>query len=287
MAAADAARGPLSASLETARETEDVLYLPPSDWIRAASLGHTELASDLLLMRFRVYYGDHIGHWRGARYAFDYVERAIELDPDNAGAYEMVPIAAMWSRDDDPPLEYMLSAVSLMERGVERFPQDGDLAWSTAAMILYEMVPILKRSYREAAERLRARGLPFLERAALLGSAPEWTVFLTARWWERLGEVERRIEHYQRMYTMTDDPDVRARIASELATLQHAHALETANAFFENEEARWRADFPHLPLSFYRLLGAPEEFAPLGDQWNRVGVLDSGPLEGVEDDPDR
>src|SRR5271157_5639417 len=59
----------------------DTFYLPPSRILKLASLGHSELAADLIHSRANVYFGTQLHARLPTKWLAQYLHTAIDLDP--------------------------------------------------------------------------------------------------------------------------------------------------------------------------------------------------------------
>ena len=119
---------------------EDIYYLPPPEWLQVMSLGHRQALADLIWLRALIYFGDEFIHKGAVKHVFNYGESMLALDPDFRRVYRWVGVAGVYT-----PLgsstEVMERSIDVLRRGVERFPDDGDLAWDAGATITYELLP--------------------------------------------------------------------------------------------------------------------------------------------------
>ena len=237
---------------EAARSYEAVYYLPPRRWLPLFSLGWDEAVADLIWMRALVYFGDEFRHEGGVDHVFEYADAMLTLDPDFEAVYRWVGVAGLY-RPVAITAEDVERTVAIMERGVDRFPENGELEWSIGAALAFELPPLLDDP--EAADEARQRALPHLTRAARLGAAPPWMTLTNASLFMRLGQTEQAARHLEEMYQHLDDPDLRAQVEERIRSLRER---AQADALFETmrrlEEER-RRDFPYLPADLYLLVG--------------------------------
>jgi hypothetical protein len=140
-----------------------------------------------------------------------------------------------------------------MERGVARFPDDGDLAWELGAVLTFELVPLLDDA--DAADRARARGLPHLLRAVRLGAAPEWAALSNAALLTRIGRDEQAARHLEEMYLSVRDPRTRQQIAERIRQLRARTEAEAFMAAMEELESRRTAELPYVSPGLYLQVG--------------------------------
>jgi hypothetical protein len=236
---------------------EDIYYLPPPEWLEVMSLGYRRALADLIWLRALIYFGDEFIHEGAVKHVHNYGESMLKLDPDFRRVYRWIGVAGVYTPKGSPP-EFIERAVEVLRRGVERFPNDGELAWDTGATIVYELLPNMPKDDPDR-QRLEAEGNEHLLAAARLGAGPDWLVITNATSLRRLGEKERELRHLEEMYALVRDPAVKAEIEARLSQLRdeaYAEAFRRANQEFEERRER---DFPYLPPTLYFFVADPIE----------------------------
>lgn len=247
------ARLPASARYHELQDYEDRYYLPDPAWLEVFSLGHREAAADLVWLRMLVYYGEELSHQGQERHVYDYAEAALALDPDDRSVYRWIGTLGIYRATAVTP-EDVERAVAIMERGVARFPQDGDLAWRTGAALAFELPP-LYAGHPEEQQRARERAAPYLVRATQLGAAPPYMTLTNASILARVGRAEEAATHLEEMYAVTDDLEMRATIAERIQSLR---SEAFATGFVEENrrfEEAWGRQMPYAPAALYDLVG--------------------------------
>lgn len=254
--AASAVRLRARATVEAATTHEDVYYLPPPAWLRPISLGHREALADLIWMRSLVYFGDETVARSPGRHVYEYAEAMLALDPDFRAVYGWIGTAALYRQVQIAP-EDVHRTVEIMERGLDRFPEDGQLAWEIGSTLAFELPPLLATQEERDAARLEAS--PYLMRAARLGAAPEWLAISNAATLTRLGRAESAIAHLADLYAITSDDRTRAEIAAAIEHIRgDTYAQGMVEAARQEEEHRLR-DLPYVAPDLYFLLGPRED----------------------------
>ncbi len=229
---------------------EDIYYLPSPVALRFLSLGYRRALADLIWMRAQVYVGDELYERGGADYIFPYTEAMLALDPDFLRVYRWIGVTGVY-RSRDSTIDEVKQVIAVMERGIERFPDDPKLVWDLGSTIGFDLVPRMEPSPER--ERYERRGALLLQEAARRGEGPPWLVFTTIGQLRRLGENHRVIEHLQEMYALTDDPQIRAQIEQDLlnreADLESVAQIE----FLRGVENERREEYPFVPPDFYFL----------------------------------
>jgi hypothetical protein len=245
---------------------EDIYYLPPPQWLQVMSLGHGRALADLIWLRALIYFGDEFENRGAVKHVFNYGESMLALDPDFRRVYSWVGVAGVYTPTGSPP-EFIERSVDVLRRGVERFPDDGELAWDAGATITYELLPNLSKDDPDRA-RLQADGNYYMMAAARLGAGPAWLVLTNAKSLRKLGQKDRELRHLEEMYSVVRDPEVKAQIRIRLSHLRdqaYAEAFRSANEEFEQRRLE---EFPYMPSALYFFVADPIE--------TTVGLEDAG-----------
>lgn len=273
---ASALRARATEQLVASQTYEDVYYLPPPDWLPALSLGHREALADLLWMRALVYFGSEMVERGALAHVYDYTEAMLALDPDFRAVYRWIGTAGVY-RPGAITAGDVEGAVEIMRRGMERAPDDGQLAWILGATLAFELPPLLDDdAERDAA---RAEGADYIAIATRLGAAPQWAVLSSATILQRVGRAESAVRHLEDMYAMVSDPSLRAEIEAGIAAMRDQAYAEAFVEASRDEERRWLRDMPYVDRDLYFLLGE----AP-GDDWR--SSFREGFAAGALDEPE-
>lgn len=236
---------------------EDVYYLPPPEWLELACLGHREGLAGLIWLKALIYFGDELVHRGPAANVYNYVDAMLTLDPWFKRVYRWAATSAIY-RTGMHSLEDVYRAIAYLERGVRLFPDDGELAWQLGATYAYELPPMLSDPEKKAEARLKA--VEHLRVAVRHGSGPPWLVLSAARELQRQGRREQLIQHLEEVYAQVSDPDTKATIESQLASLRTASYVEALRAATREFEAAWHRDYPYLDPGLYLLVGPRPPF---------------------------
>ena len=236
---------------------EDIYYLPPPQWLQVMGLGHRRALADLIWLRALIYFGDEFENRGAVKHVFNYGESMLALDPDFRRVYRWVGVAGVYTPTGSPP-EFIERSIDVLRRGVERFPNDGELAWDTGATITYELLPNLPKDDPDR-ERLVADGNYYMMAAARLGAGPPWLVLTNARSLRKLGQRDRELRHLEEMYAVIRNPEVKAQIERRLSRLRDEAYVEAFRSANEEFEQRRLEEFPYMPSALYFFVADPIE----------------------------
>ena len=231
----------------------DSLLLPRAGVLRLLSLGHAEMAADLVAARANVYFGTQLATRGEQRRLAQALETAVDLDPRFHRLY--LRGAAMLVYDGQAfSVDALAQANHLLERGEREFPADWELPFQRGFNLLFEL-PKLTGEDDPRVPDWRQRGVDALRQAATLDGAPPWLANLAARMLTKEGGEELAIRNLEQTYAVTSNEETRAEIARKLSELRQRHAAadlaESAAALARDVAAR----YPYAPEAFSVLEG--------------------------------
>lgn len=235
------------------RRVRDEATIPSANSLRVLSLGHRSWAADLLWTTALIYFGESISNRSQQRFTQRYAETIEDVDPNFRQAYLWAATISIYNgrRITRRNIE---NAIHHLRRGVERFPDDGELLHQLGFDYYFELVHHARTP--EERQAFRRQGAEFLRRAAGLGHGPPWMALAATSALESAGLRETAVRELRELYLRTEDPAMRARVASRLEELLGAEAgrdpvlLEVRR--LESERA---ATLPYVPLVLYLFVG--------------------------------
>ncbi|MBI4956567.1 MAG: hypothetical protein HY908_31410 [Myxococcales bacterium] len=251
-------RAPLWATERQVKERYDVYVLPPPDELKVLALGYDSAVADLIWSHVMVEQGLHTE----ARRRFDNLGKFYDalhaLDPTWRRPYLFAETLFTFTAET-PPLEDVLKAREVLERGVAARPLDGEL-WADLGYYtsFYAPPSFLEPDHPELAKAWRADGIRFLERAAeLSGGKAEvgWSAITAASALWKKGETEATLRFLRRALAVTEDENLRAYIRAQLAALGASTDPAIERAF----TARYQRFWPFFGKSRALLLGPPRD----------------------------
>jgi hypothetical protein len=230
---------------------DDLLYLPRASALSALSLGHHELAADLVYLRAVVYFGSEITGGKSFRWLESYLQTIVELDPQWRTPYRWAGVAPLY---DGTPItrEDVEVANRFLRLGIAHFPSDWELPFMLACNLLFELHP------KDADEKARftAEAAQWLERASLVGGAPPWVPLLAATTMRKEGREEAALHHLEQVYYATSDERTREEVKNRLLSLKAKVDFERAARERTAFERGWQAELPYVPPDLYVLIGS-------------------------------
>jgi hypothetical protein len=229
---------------------EDLLYLPRSGALRSLSLGHRELMADMVVIRALVYFGSELTRKGDFRWFDNYLQTAVELDPDWRAPYKWAGVATMYNGRTITN-EMVLRSSHFLELGVKRFPSDWELAFMLGCNYLFE----LHSNDRAQRDAWRRQGAEWVRHAAIVGGAPSWVPLLAATIMRQEGQEEAAVRHLEEVYITTQDETTRAQVKNRLVALKAK--LDFAREERERAEflRAWKQNLPYAPADFFVIAG--------------------------------
>jgi hypothetical protein len=240
----------------------DTFYLPPSSALHIASLGHSELAADLIHARANVYFGTQLHARVPTKWLANYLHTAIDLDPKFQRLYLAGAAMLIYNGQRITP-EVVLSSNDVLERGRQAFPFDWEFPFQMGFNYLFE----LPQDAGEDDPRVpvwRQRGVELLRQAALFEEVPYYVPNLVARMLTKSGANDLAIRHLEQAYAVATNAQAREQIKAKLVALR-------GQQLSEQLEENLRA-FEKLVAD--RVPGSPEAFAlVVGPRTTAPGLL--------------
>jgi hypothetical protein len=226
----------------------DTYYLPSSNTLRLLSLGHHELASDLVSARGNVYFGTQMQAHAEQRWLTHYLNTAIDLDPWFHRSY-LSGAAMNIYNGKTISLEMLEGSTALLERGVKVFPLDWEMKFQLGFNYLFEL-PKQVSADDPRVPQWRQRGVEALRQAALFEGGPEWLPNLVARMLTKEGSQDMAVRHLEQAYTVAASDEARQQIRAKLMQLKGQQITRQ----IEEERLRFQKKiserYPYAPEAF-------------------------------------
>jgi hypothetical protein len=239
---------------------QDVLFLPKPGFLRVASLGHHELAADLVWVDAVVYAGTELTS-HGSFSAFvRYFDTVAELDPGFKRPYKWAGVLTMYNGRRITN-ETVWQSNHVLEVGAQRFPRDWELQFMLGCNYLNE----LKTTDPEQRKKWDQIAAGYIRRAAVLGGGPAWLGVLAAQVYTRTGRSDLAMRHLEEVLATTENATVREQVRVQLEELRATTAANSIDASRQQVEAQWTAWARYAPIGLYALVGEPAQDRTLAD----------------------
>lgn len=232
---------------------DDALYLPSAGAIRVLSLGHVELAADLVYLRTIVYFGTSVVTNKKFDALSPLFDTIIALDPHWKRPYRWAGVATMYNGLPITPA-MVRESTRYLKAGIAQFPDDWELPFMVGSNDLFELHPTDPREKKKLVEE----GAAYIERAALVGGAPSWMPLLAATILRKDGQQEAAIHHLEQVYYATSDDKTRQEVRNRLLSLKADVDFARADQERADFEARWHKELPYAPSGLFVLLDTKE-----------------------------
>ncbi len=236
---------------------DDRFYLPPSHWLRAFSIGYNETAADFVWVKTIVYFGgsslstkqkEQVGH------THNYLATAADLDPRFRRLYTTGSSITLFEKGGSVTEQTVKKAIELLERGIEEFPNDGEMAFHLGFTHYYEMRPFLRDDPQDPKRRYhRETGVKYIGRSAMMEGSPPYATRLSATLYSKEGFDELMVDHLKAMLLKETDEKIRGRLIRQLRR-ELGKAAERDIAVSRRIHAEWKENMPFVPYDFYLLL---------------------------------
>lgn len=264
IAAIATARPAAVATHEAVHETSESFALPPPDQLAILSFGYRDTLADYLWAHVLVTGGLRLKDRRRFETVTRYLDAITSLAPDFREPYLLVDTLTT-VQAKAATIEDIREVRRLLERGVERFPNDAEM-WLSLGQFVTFIAPTsyLQDEHPEEAERWRREGAAYLARAAELGSEDAtiaWRAIGGARHLHKAGERQATIRFIQRAMAVTEDAELRAHLSKQLAALVGQEAARRQQARRQRFEEVWRTSYPTLTITAVLSAGPPFDAA--------------------------
>src|SRR5450432_752079 len=198
-----------------AKNTLDVFALPPPAVLSALSLGYRSALADLLYTTTLISYGTHGEEHRRFEFVGQYLDSIVALDPHFCQTYRYADTFIIYQAAGSPGPDEVRHARRLLEKGLEMCPNDGTL-WMSAGQFMAFIGTQFLTDEDEKKEYL-ATGARTLSRAAELETDNhnvQWQALAASGIFTRQGKREAAINFLERVYSVTDDDELKANVVA-------------------------------------------------------------------------
>lgn len=238
----------LASQVHRVKQRDDVFLLPPPAQLRAMTLGYRSAAVDLLWAKLLIEHGMHSQERRPFPDVARYVDGIIAIEPDFPTLYAFVDTLLVYNPTGGTEADAR-AARRYLELGTQARPHDPKVWMQYGQFIAFLAASFLKDPAE--IDRWRVEGAHAMARALELGADPSRSLAV-ASILDRAGEARAVIGFTERMYAMTDDPDLKQQYLLRLAKMRAASQAEQSASAVERE---WRTKYRFLPRGEALLIG--------------------------------
>lgn len=221
-----------------ASRATELIYLPTPAQARILALGYREVVADYYWVRALQYFTEPSLAVVSYKNLADFLEVVVGVDPDFEYAYKFAGIAIPFDVGRGRFVNTERST-SLLERGVERFPNNWQLRFFLGFNYLnYHQQPA------KAAEQFAA--------ASKLPGAPRYLSAFTAKVFTVGGDIERAISFAETTLETAEDPEVQSLMKKRLRDLyaeKMVGRIEEGAQRFREQLGRYPFDLDELVRS--------------------------------------
>jgi hypothetical protein len=227
----------LAGNIHKLHQRDDVFLLPPPDQLRVMTLGYRAAGADMLWAKLLLEYGLHGQEKRAFPDVTRYVDGIIALEPDFAALYDYVDTILVYTPPPGGTAEDARTARRYLERGMVERPYDGKF-WVHAGQFIAFIGPAFIKEEKES-ERWRVDGAKIIAHGVELGGGT-YRSLAASTILGHAGEREAQIQHLQRAFAVSDNPEDRAQFIRKLRALQVDADAELAITAVDRELAPYR-----------------------------------------------
>lgn len=227
----------LASNIHKLHQRDDVFLLPPPDQLRVMTLGYRAAAADMLWAKLLLEYGLHGQEKRAFPDVTRYIDGIIALEPDFPALYDFVDTILVYTPPPGGTAEDARTARRYLERGMKERPYDGKFHVHAGQFIAFIGPAFIKEPVES--ERWRVDGAKIIAHGVEIGG-DTYRSLAASTILGHAGEREAQIQHLQRAFALSDNPDERAQFFRKLRALQVDADAEEAITAVDRELAPYR-----------------------------------------------
>jgi hypothetical protein len=240
----------VASKLKSVRLDDDTTALPPPKQLRAMSLGYYAAAADLLWAKLLVEYGIRSEQHRSFESLPRFLDAILEFEPTHRTLYQFVDTLLFFKPGGTATEADVRLSRAYLERGTKERPYDHEL-WLHYGQFIAFLAPSLLKDEAEI-ERWRKEGALAIAHAVEIGADADRSLAASTVLRKSGGDTAANIQHLQRAFALTDNPDTRHQILLKLQQLQARSDVERVVQIVEHE---WHSRYPFLSRGAALLVG--------------------------------
>ena len=231
----------------------DTFYLPPSKILKLASLGHSELAADLIHSRANVYFGTQLHARLPTKWLAQYLHAAIDLDPQFRRLYLAGAAMLIYNGQRIVP-DMILAANTVLERGRQAFPFDWEIPFQLGFNLLYEL-PMDAKPDDPRIPGWRQQGVEIMRQAALYEGVPYFIPNLVAGMLTKQGSQALAVRHLEQAYAVATNEEAREQIRQKMFQLRGSQVAQDLAGRQHEFQSMVDSRYPDFPEAFSLVIG--------------------------------
>lgn len=238
----------LATQVHKVKQRDDVFLLPPPAQLRAMTLGYRATVVDLLWAKLLIEHGMHSQERRPFPDVTRYVDGIIAVEPDFPTLYTFIDTLLVYNPTGGTEADAR-TARHYLELGTKARPHDPKVWMQYGQFIAFLAGSFLKDPAE--IDRWRVDGALAMAHALELGADPSRSLAV-ASILDKAGKEQAVIGFTERMYAMTDDPDLKQQYLMRLAKMRASSQAEQSASAVERE---WRTKYRFLRRGEALLIG--------------------------------
>lgn len=225
------ADGALGRQLEVSAKPSELIYLPPTPFLKAVCLGYQHALADVLWFRTISYFGRHYRDDRLYPWLAGMCNAVTDLDPAAEYVYRFGGLILLWEAD------FTDAGIALLEKGTQNIPASWELQYMLGFSYYF-----FKDDLAAASRTLHA--------AALLPDAPEFVSGLAALTHAAREGASRAIDFLTEVERNSTSDEIRKVIRQRIRELTLSRDIEALQAATEAFAKR----FSRQPMALEELV---------------------------------
>ncbi|MCH9685052.1 MAG: hypothetical protein K0V04_26685 [Deltaproteobacteria bacterium] len=230
---------------------QDLMVLPPPQYLGPMSMGYREALADLVWVRAIVFAGNRLGADDGVLIE-RYVAAVTHLAPRFARPYRWGGITAIYGGTRTIDRDMVDRATNIYRDGLAQFPNDHQLLYALGMLLTYQ-VSSTKGYSSEERDALAAEGVEFIRRAAANGADPLVRRYAATLVSEHASSAL-AIQFLESQLVEAKDEDHRRLLRRKLGALTSREAVAQIERVRERFAQEHDRAAPYLPDAVYAVI---------------------------------
>ncbi len=236
---------------DTLPADQDLMVLPPPEYLEPMSLGYREALADLIWVRAIVFAGNRLGRTDGALIE-RYVAGITRLAPRFARPYRWGGITAIYGGSGTIDKEMVDRAADIYRAGLAQFPDNHEILYALGMLLTYQVSSTKGYSPAER-DTLRAAGVDLIRRAAEHGADPLVRRYAASLITDHASSAL-AIQFLESQLVEAQDEDHRRLLRRKLGALTSRETVAQIEQVREDFAREHQGTAPYLPEALYAVI---------------------------------